>query len=387
MKATIQDISTLRALSPTDLASYLRSRGWKQNSQGEGTSSVWELGSGGESDVEILLPLNPAYRDYSVRVADILETLEIMEKRSQMDILADIQVSTADVIRIQLQNSAYENGSVPLEDGVRFVEHTRDMLLAAACATLQPKAIYPARKPSEAMSYLSRVRLAQTERGSYVLAVHSPVPPRLSTDGQRGLFPEEALSSLTEDPLERRVTLTLSKSLSKTKYAVEQAVATSNLTPFTEAVPFGVSANLCEALAGLVSQERSQSLSIRMSWASVRTVSPETPNAFHITADTAPTLKEAARLLREIAPRDDFELFGMVVALRRESEATNRVTVATVVDEKPRYVALELSPDEYQLAIRAHESETPIRCEGELVREGRSFRLRSPRSFMLLAGD
>lgn len=385
MKVIVRDAASLNALRPTEIASYLRSRGWRQAQYVAGSNSLWEISNG--SDVEILLPLNAAYYDYARRISEILDTLEVVERRSQLEILADIQVTTSDVIRIHLQNSAYENGSVPLEDGMRFVEHTREMLIAAACSTIQPKPAYYSRKPAEVANYLATVRLAQTERGSYVLALHSPVPPRLSNGGQGSLFQTEDLPEGDDDPLERKIVLRLAHSLAYTTQAIEQAVALGDFAPFKDAVEHGVSANLCEALAGLSASERTQSTSVRISWASVRMVSSNTPSRFRISEDASSTLKEAARLLRASAPRDDFELLGLVVALRREGDAPNRILVTTTIDDRPRYVTLELSPVDYQIAIRAHDNETPIRCEGDLLREGRSYRLRSPHNFRLVSGS
>ena len=52
-------------------------------------------------------------------------------------------------------------------------------MLAAACAAIEPRAVYAARKPERAMAYLRQIRLGPTEAGSFVVTVESPVAPRL----------------------------------------------------------------------------------------------------------------------------------------------------------------------------------------------------------------
>ena len=70
---------------------------------------------------------------------------------------------------------------------------------------------------------------------------------------------------------------------------------------------------------------------------------------------------------------------------RTDGSPSGRVTVAGVVDEHLRKVLLELPSLEYELAIEAHRVEQPVFCEGELVREGRSYVLRNPRAFRIEA--
>ena len=68
-----------------------------------------------------------------------------------------------------------------------------------------------------------------------------------------------------------------------------------------------------------------------------------------------------------------------MVGLRREEGATiGQVTVAGVVDGNLRKVLVNLSNEAYQIAIEAPRQQQPISCEGELIREGRSYLLRNP---------
>jgi len=357
----------------------LRSRGWQQVERiGEEAGSVWKHASQNGEGFEILLPYDRTYGDYLPRLADLLGTLEVAEERSKPAIVNDLLASTVDVIRIQLQSAAYLDGTVPIEDGVRFFAHARDLLLAAACAAVQPNPVYQPRKPTQATDYMNGVRLAQTERGSYVLTMHSSVPPRLEANGQNSLFRE------MEEPFERKVTLTLARALAAVRTATEGAAVSGTLQPFTDAVAHGVSANLCDALAGLGMHEATETLVIQVSWAPVRAVPANMPSLVRLNSDTVPVLREVARVFRENAPRDDFELRGVVVGLRREEGATmGHVTIAAIVDGNLRKVLVNLESNAYQHAIEAHRREQPITCSGELVREGRSYLLRNPRNLFV----
>ena len=149
----------------------------------------------------------------------------------------------------------------------------------------------------------------------------------------------------------------------------------------------GVSANLCEALVGLAQVSPSDGLDIGISWSPNRAVAGSTPQRVVLSADTIPLIKEAARLFRETGPVEDFELQGGVVGLSRgEGAPIGRVTVAGFIEGRARKVLIDLPEPDYTTAWRAHKAEAIVLCTGELVKEGRSFRLLNPRHFRML-GD
>ena len=64
--------------------------------------------------------------DFILRIADAVKTLAAVEQRSELEILADLQETNADVIRIRLKQADAANGTVPLlEHGVPLIETPR----------------------------------------------------------------------------------------------------------------------------------------------------------------------------------------------------------------------------------------------------------------------
>ena len=93
--------------------------------------------------------------------------------------LRDIQTTASDLIRVRAPSREAEDGTLPFEQAVTFVERSRDMLLAAACAAIDKRAFFAKRKPQQAIEYLGHVRMGQTEQGSFVLTILSAVSPEL----------------------------------------------------------------------------------------------------------------------------------------------------------------------------------------------------------------
>jgi hypothetical protein len=380
MRASIRDSQVFEALRPLEVVSYLRATGWTQQQDQPDKYSVWSRG-GGVAAYEIVVPLT-RWRDYALRMSEVLATLEAVERRSQLEILTDLSLSNADVIRIRTDLQDSGDGTIPLDEAVTLVERTRDALLAAACSAIEPRAYFPSRKFGPALDYVKGVKMGQTERGSYTVTVISKVAPVLRQ--------AEMSTAEIEEPYERRVVTMLGGGIAKIRTAADVAASTGSLESFKEGLDVGVSANLCDALVGMSGEARLvRGLDFSFSWSRTR---PQTqkqiPTHVSISPDSLPVIQEAGRVLRETSPREDFELQGIVVKLDRPIGAqTGLVTVLGFVEDKPHAIKMELGAEDYRQVILAHDRQVPILALGELVKEGRSYVLRKPREIRLIHSD
>lgn len=362
MRVIVRDPKIFQTLRPLDIASYLRANGWKQVEKRESTA-IWALG-----EEEIILPFDTGFADYAHRIADIIRTLSTTEQRSELEIIRDISTVSADVIRFRLAKHTDHFEEIPIDTGVLFAENVRETIMAAACSALAPKRYFPSRKPDIVMDYLRKVRIAPADRGSYVITVISPVPTALV---QSSLFSDE--------PFERKVTKILAQSLNILQEAANRAASDGTIEFFIEGVKFGISANLCEALAIIVDNSAAQ-LDIDFVWSKIR---PEhdVKRKYSLVPDMVPYLLEAARVLRETAVLEDYDLEGVVVRLERgPGETRGRATVFGFVEGVPRRVVVEpVNEEEYSVLIDAFRTRKPISCRGELTREGRRYVLKNTR--------
>jgi len=379
MRADIRDPASVVVLRPLEVASYLRAAGWTQAETREGRYAIWTRGD----DFEALLPLRSDLRDFALRMGDLLAVLAKAEDRSQLSILSDLLVTGADVLRVRLADDDLADGSMPIEEHTRTAQKVRDLMMAAACSAIERRPVWHKRKPDKAVDYLRNVRIGQTERGSYVLTVISRVPPMLRAANDQ-LFADG------EEPYERQVTADLAVALAAIERAAESAAATGSLESFEGAVNDGVSANLCEAIVGLsMDDDTSRAVDFSFSWSRTRPAREEQVSRVFVAHDRVPYVQEAARLLRERAPIEGFDLEGPVVKLERaEGALTGFVTVyGPVEDGGNRRIRVQLPEDEYEQAINAHRDGLDVRCTGRLVREGGGYTLEKPVGFSVQAQE
>ncbi|MEM6471935.1 MAG: hypothetical protein AAF802_20415 [Planctomycetota bacterium] len=383
MRTSIHDRASLQTIRPLDAIAYLRSNGWtKANQQVEHRFSVWVRKSEAGEEYEVAVPLEHDYRDYPLRVSDALQVLSAFEDRSQVEIFRDLTLVSADVIRVRMIDPELNDGSVAIEEGAEAFPRARDLLLSAACSTVQPRAYFPSRKPGQALDYMRHVRLGQTEHGSFVLTLISRVTPSLGK-GDGVLFDP------SEDPFERRVTLRLASALAAAKQAAVDAMVNQSIESFVQAVNKGVSANFCDALAGLAKdQEQDRQLEFNFAWSANRQVDSSTIRRIVFSPDTFPTIQEAARQLKETTPTDDYDLLGPVVKLDSDQpEESGKVTVVSLVEGTQKKITFELTGDDYRAAVDAHKDQNLVKCRGVLQREGRRFNLTEIHGFEAVLDD
>lgn len=382
MNITIHDRMAMKALKPLEVASYLRSKGWIKSENIGDKASLWTIVKNGEDELDVTLPLKRELGDYALRMGEVINTLAETEERSSLEILSDIQSIRADVVRIRALGSQAEHGSLPLGSAIRLVESSRDMLLSAACAAVDKRPFFAKRKVQQAIDYINQVHMGQTERGSFVITILSPVLPELR-QGQAPL-PEIELP----DPFERQVTKTLMNALVALDQAAKSASLEDSIEPFKEAVRLGVSANLCDSIVGLSQVCCNERVEIGMSWSPSRLVPNDIKNVIYFDADVVPVIKEAAKQFREISSIDDYDIEGVVTRLDRSPNATEGdVTVTASIEGRMRPITLRLGQDIYSQAVQAHNDRKTVQCIGELVKEGRGLRLRDPRHFRVLRED
>ena len=362
MKVRILDSSALLAIPPAALAAYVRNAGWRKAEPYGSHGDIYA----GENRPEIILPRTDRLADYAAVVSRLIGIFGDVNGLGEVAIYRDLLGANRDIIRLRFQ-SLDDDGSIPIDDGVDLVSHARELLLSAACAATAPQPVYRAGANRDAAAYMRRVRLGQTEQGSFVVTILTPVPPVL----EPRLDPSWA--RIEDEPYERQVTRRLVDALDASRDAAEKAHAGDGASAFESAVGAGVSANLCGALAKLI--EISGGLEIRVNWAKTRPA-PELGRRIRFSRADAPAFREAARTFLDREPRTDQELFGAVHKLSRgEDEIEGRVNFKVDLHGRSQSVSAILDQRNYSVAIRAHERRNPVIVKGDLERIGQRWRM------------
>lgn len=400
MKATVEDFDVLKAIQPLQAIAYLQANGWHERKRIADKASVWIRETNSEKQFQILLPLDRELEDFPLRMSKVLQTLEIAEQRSQLEILSDLATSLADITRIRVDHPSAVDGSIPLYDGVHLFKYAGNMIMWAACSAVEPRAYFQGRRFGEVDEYLRKVRIGQTERGSYVLNIISPIVTISDIAEEREVSPS------LQDPFERKVIKSLAQALAAIQTASEEALSTGNLEPFNDTVEEGVSANLCQVIVDMNHSGGDRGLEIDFRW-SPKLVKPDIRQEIILPAHAMPVIKEAGQFIKNnrqkrarrrqayqnsigiesevvLVPKfpERLGVRGLVVGLERlDGSETGKVTIMGSINGEHRKIEVELNDLEYSLAVQAHQERIPVICYGKLSKEGDSFILKNPQDF------
>jgi hypothetical protein len=362
MRAITLDAEALRAISPAALAAYARGQGWQKTETYGAHSDVY----GAAYKPEIVLPRTDRLGDYPTVISKLIAIFAKATEQDELATYRDLIGADRDVVRIRSFGGGGD-GAIVIDAGVEMVLQSRQMLLAAACAARTPQPLFRAGANKEASDYMRRVKLGQTEHGSFVVTLLAPVPPLLQP------YLDPAWAEFDDEPFERQVTRRLATALDASRNATELAASGEGVNAFEKAIEAGVSANLCEAIAGLI--EQTSGVDISLTWARTRPA----PQAYHriaFSSNDAEILKEAARTFRSRHPKPDVSLFGTVYKLKRDQdEVEGVVTLKAMVDDKLQSVRAVLDQANYTVAVQAHDKKTPVIVKGDLERVGQRWQL------------
>ena len=375
----ITTLDVLAAVPPRSLYAYLDAQGWERVRPYGDMGDAFALK---ERDREVLVPASAEFADYSVRVNEVVATLSQVEERDRDAVLRDLLLADVDLVRVRIADGT-GNGSLPIDLGVTLFQESRNLLLVSACSALRPQRSFRAGGNQEAVKYISKVRLGQTEQGSFVVNMLSPVP--LNLDRQNNMI--NGFSHFANDPFERKVTRKLVSGLRATRDAVALANRAHGINPFEDRIAQGVSANLCEAIGNLIDIGDKQGVEISVSWALTRT--PPERNAFvHFGSSDAAVLKEASRVLKERQERPNERIEGYVTLLRRdETEPGGRARIKAMIEGVMSSVRVDFAPPDYSLITEAHDLRLIVSLEGDLRREGQRWVLENPRDLWVFEDD
>lgn len=377
MSTLANEVTLARTLGLRGVHAYLSANGWiRAESRSRDTADIY-VWSEDEREAAII-PASERYGDYGTRIYQVAAQVGRAEGRSVLSVLTDLSLAESDVVRVRLPN-ADEDNTVKLADGAAALEDAKRMLLAAACSADSPQRMYRAGRNKLAADYLRKVRLGQTEPGSFVINLLSPVPPFLG----------EQASLLPEEPFERKVTRRLVSGLRASREAMDRVNrGTARIDEFEKRLREGVSANLCRSVARLT--EVGKGLEVTVSWALTRPEGMVSPKrvAVGFTPPDVAVLDEAARVLSDRQERTNEDIQGYVSRLARDkADPQGTATIKAFVDGRLTSVQAVFDSSDYSEITRAHDHRLSVSLEGDLRREGQRWRLRNPREVTILQDD
>lgn len=356
-------LNNIQFIATAEFGKFLHAKGWNTTTGLEGRATLWE--SDKHQDYEILQPINPKASDYARRVRDLVEVLAEVENKEVNQIAQEINEISDDVIRIRIIHDDVSDGSIPFNDGVDLFLKAKDLLSSAARSLVSPKKeVYSGKAPKIVSNYFENLRLSQTEIGSYVLKIESPI-----------LLEQAEQDDHLKEPFGRSVSNRIIHSLTNLDRAIELFSKTGKFKHFEEAVSAGVGASLCSALVGMSGRDRKRSIEISLQPSPYADLLNLEHLSVTVKSEDIPIIEKAIGYYLNEYTVPVYSLVGRVTKLARELDfGDGNVTIfekKNAQTGKAKHVEVTLNENLYNDAIQAHEQSSDMRLTGTLVISGR----------------
>jgi len=375
----------LLSLRPGDINLYLTRRGWVSNPYGVGGEAL-QFRHPSMPGVDLLLPLTQELGDYVQRMADLVVALAMIEQRPVWEIPNELSGPSGDVFRLKIAGSVTTHGNFPLDEAIKLLQGGRQLLWSSAFGLIRPEALHPHRKIKQVEDFMKTCRLGQTERGSFVATILAPVPPEIQpalANLDAGQFP------LEQQPFARQVTTRVMSSLG----LMANAIQAGKPEQLLDAVPQGVSANLCDALVMMKPPGDESRLDIQVTWARNRPHLPvDVPRSISFPHEDFTVIEEVGRQLcrRLTAKLERFR--GKVLSVKRAlrpliPEVAGWMVMATDVNGTSARVKVDLILDDFTRACDALRDDRFVEVAGIIRHDvmARDYLLTEPSDFRVLS--
>lgn len=372
MKVQITDPSVFSSINPSAMMRFLNANGWIEVRRVANELAVLAKRDSDRNRHLVWMPFDDQNADYASMVSRVITTVAEAEDKSELQILDDVEtVAIGDIIRFRAFNPIDEHEhTLPLKDGIDLLINAKKLATAAAASVIQKRPVHPRSPTSRVTEFVQNLRLGQTERGSYLVRLISPLDAP-NTDGAESA---NMLPNMPDsEPFSRQATLELVRGLHALREAALENSRSGRFQfqPFLSSVNRGVSANLCEALFPDSGRDSlaitALEISVTWSYAIGRTDNlPSEPIRFDSTV--LPYIKRAAESFRLQNP-EYVSLTGWVNMLERDvsSGGPGIIRLIARVDKRTRSIRMELEDSDYDRAIQAHRDGSLVSVVGELV--------------------
>jgi len=330
--------------------------------------------------IRLALPVSDT-ADVDIRIAELLESLAIVEDRPLRGLIDSIQSTDRDIFYLALPSESGFRRGVPLGSAAEIVTSLRDLVSHAAANEIAPTAYRP-RITETAKKHAESCVFGHTFKGSFGFTVETPLPIGARRDVP--LLPPERI----DRPFERRVTERLAAGIRD----LAEAARLQSIEILLEHAPSGLNSNMCEELLVIGETANGSPTTYSIGW------SPEWPVLKDLT-DFAPVRIDERgyrclqSFIREVRPPEEsaeLTIEGRVVIMESrqpplfDDEEEHKIVVAAEVEGRRRNVHVALSAAEYRDACDAHLEGNDVSIEGVLEKRGKYWTLTAPSGFHVL---
>lgn len=379
MKSYIYGIYNITAAS---MDRYLQLNGWTRNYD-FANHNMMVYTSRNNSPKTIAIPASEEFDDFYSIVSNVIELLQKKENRPANEIIKDITTTFIDRLEIRVISEITEDGKIPLEYAADCVEGLKELILYSVCAEQSARPICY-RATEYAKSLLNKFKLAQTEKGSFILNVDIQV---VDENNEQTVL--DGCEYDVPTPFEHKVIERIGTAIGQVDAIVQNQCQLSETaeTAFED----GITANMCDAFLKMRPVSDADKVTTTIRFASSLTNRTGQVKRIEMRANHFLVIDELSKIYRDKVAIQDVNLTGIIRSLSKRTESDSdlkTIRLYTTFNGSPRTVTISLSDAQYRIACDAHRDELEVSVSGELDMSERYWVMNNVTNFLpLTQGD
>lgn len=350
---------------------YFNLSGWKQIDYPDDALLVFS----GSADINnepitLVLPSKETYKDYKIRLTDILNTLNDIEDRPLNVITDEIIHPETDKLSIRIISDITEDGTLPIDYAPQMYTGILNLICSSVLNEDNPRPFYknlnikPAKKTRE-------FHIGQTKKGSYEVSIETLIKSDKYLTG---------FSAVTKEmPFNRRVLMRIQNGLGAIQnFTSSNREVSSEKHLIDEHYKFGLNGNMCKAVLDILPRNResneiitSSSFLYKVNWSRCWPAPEKVAPTVKIEHES---IKFISKLCEAYNPSDDdyFNVIvsGLITALSDKETSGKTLQFATIhtadIEKKWKKISFEV-PTEYRNAvIRAYKERTLVHITSDI---------------------
>jgi hypothetical protein len=357
---------TVKKIKPFNVKKYLQYKGWVEIT-GILRKDIFVFENPDKKEQQIIFPNDDDYENYTNDILIAINHLQKYEQRDITSIITQLINPEVDILRYRLKSKEAESGSVSLNIINKFINGVANSLRAAICDCLNTTAAHHTRLSNKKVSQiLEQSQFGQTEHGSFVVKVITPLQPRSIQDRS------------SYDSLARQGIKHLLKSTETIVQTVNKNSVQSFLNSFRQSDP-PFSDNLVNSLVDMQIWDDA-TLELSSEWSPAIPVEDNVPQSVTIMPEYFKDIELIGCSIAPAKSESATEYFtGFVTELCGDTNVDGQkyglVHVAVTTQDQDNFtVDVNLEVQDHATAIQAYEKNMPVSFSGNLVR--RSARIR-----------
>ncbi len=362
------------------LCQFALSRGWEQDNDAVQDRLV-SLSNSSAIGRQIIFPMDADANDYKDALQVAAEKIAGIHKITYAELARLVMQSADDTLNFRIHGDRVRDFGIPLNFASQTIKGAQQLLLSAACSTLNPRPYHPRMSRTEAIELLNKSVLRHTKQGSFILNISVPFD---AIEGGR-----ETLNIFDKTTFSRRVVINLISALQKISSALDTNSSSKLIDDIIQSDSPLISSNFCDALLKFHENDLDNSLDISVDW-SASLISNLSIGVVRFRRSAFAKIEEIRDALRPTDEEEAGTFVGTVEGLDGEigSEGSREgeVLLAILTQESEVVRArVRLNAADYTIADQAHMGgRTYVQVTGKLLHGRQPRVLTDVTSFSLL---